>query len=209
MPKNYVIFLGPPGSGKGTHAGKASDSLGLPRLSTGDMLREHMKNDTALGRRAKGFVEAGQLVPDALVIEMIRERLQAPDCANGAIFDGFPRTETQAEELAKIVPIGKVLNLAIADESIVNRMKGRRVCPKCGHTAHTSWLNGKTDCPDCGTALTIRSDDMPETVLARLSVYHAQTKPLIHYYETRGLLVTVDTDGEVRDVEERVRKALQ
>ncbi len=204
-----IIFLGPPGSGKGTHAHKASRAMGIPRLSTGDMLREHMKMDTALGREAKAFIEAGQLVPDTLVIEMIKERLAEPDCANGVIFDGFPRTEPQAEALDAIAQIDLVLNLEIEDESIVSRMKGRRVCPGCGFTSHTSWLGERADCPQCGQALTIRKDDAPETVLNRLAVYHAQTKPLIAYYTGRGLLRSVSSDGEVSQVEERVQKALQ
>ncbi|MDR0896768.1 MAG: adenylate kinase [Oscillospiraceae bacterium] len=203
-----VVFLGPPGSGKGTHAHKASQQLGIPRLSTGDMLRENIKQGTKLGQEAKAYIEAGQLVPDALVIAMLSERLAQPDCQNGAIFDGFPRTEPQAEALDQIATIDRVLNLAIADEAIVNRMKGRRVCPACGFTSHTSWLGDKTDCPQCGKGLTIRSDDAPETVLARLSVYHAQTKPLISYYEQRGLLNTIDSDGEVEAVTARVLEAL-
>lgn len=204
----HIIFLGPPGSGKGTHAEKASKLLGIPRISTGDMLREHMKGDTPLGREAKGYMEAGQLVPDALVIKMLKERLSTPECANGAIFDGFPRTGPQAEALAEVVPIDAVINLEIADQAIVDRMKGRRVCPKCGFTSHTSWLGRKTDCEKCGSDLVIRSDDQPETVLARLRVYHEQTKPLIAYYKERGLLRSVNSEGDVTDVEERVRKAL-
>ncbi len=204
-----VIFLGPPGSGKGTHAEKASKAMGIPRLSTGDMLREHIKKDTPLGREAKAFIEAGQLVPDTLVIEMLKERLAQPDCAGGAIFDGFPRTERQAEELAEIAKIDRVLNLSIEDESIVRRMEGRRVCPGCGFTSHTSWLNGKDVCEQCGTGLVQRKDDAPETVLERLRVYHAQTKPLIDFYRRQGILYTVDTDGDVQDVTVRVMEALQ
>ncbi len=204
-----IIFLGPPGSGKGTHAEKASKAMGIPRLSTGDMLREHMKKDTPLGREAKAFIEAGQLVPDALVIEMLKERLAQPDCVRGVIFDGFPRTERQAEELAEVASIDRVLNLYIEDEKIADRMKGRRVCPSCGFTSHTSWLGERTDCEECGTGLVMRKDDVPETVLARLQVYHEQTKPLIAYYEHRGILRTVDADGDVREIEDRVREALR
>lgn len=204
-----IVFLGPPGSGKGTHAQKVSVKLGIPRLSTGDMLREHMKNDTALGREAKGYIEAGALVPDSLVIEMLKERLQQPDVKNGVIYDGFPRTEPQAEALDRITKIDLVINMDIADDAIVRRMEGRRVCPSCGFTTHTSWLDGKVDCEKCGAELTIRKDDMPETVLSRLEVYHAQTKPLIDYYAAHGLLRTVQSDGPVEAVEERVWKALQ
>ena len=204
-----IIFLGPPGSGKGTHAGKVSEAMGLPRLSTGDMLREHMKAGTELGREAKAFVEAGLLVPDGLVIEMIRERLLAPDCGRGVIFDGFPRTRAQAEALERIAPIDRVVNIQLEDAAIVERMKGRRVCPACGHTSHTSWLDGRTDCPQCGAALVMRDDDAPETVLSRLTVYHKQTQPLIDYYGERGLLRSVSGDGDVKDVSERVRAALE
>jgi len=204
-----IIFLGPPGSGKGTHAAKAGEAVGLPRLSTGDMLRGHMKADTALGREAKAYVEAGRLVPDNVVIEMIRERLLDPDCAGGVIFDGFPRTVAQALALDGIVKIDKVLNLFIEDEKIVERMKGRRMCTACGHTAHTDWLDGREECPKCGAALILRNDDAPETVLNRLRVYHEQTQPLIDIYTARGILRSVTTDGDVDVVAERVRKALE
>lgn len=202
-----VIFLGPPGSGKGTHAEKCSQALGIPRLSTGDMLREQVKNQTPLGLEAKAFMDAGQLVPDEVILGMVRERIQEPDCENGCIFDGFPRTEPQAVALSEILPVDIVLNLSLSDEAIVDRMKGRRVCPDCGHTSHTSWLKGK-DCPECGFTMIIRSDDMPETVLKRLQVYHAQTKPLIDYYDQKGLLRTVDSCGDVSEVFQRVREAL-
>jgi len=204
-----VIFLGPPGSGKGTHAEQASRALGIPRLSTGDMLRGHIKNGTPLGTEAKGYIEAGQLVPDALVIQMLKERLQAPDCANGVIYDGFPRTLPQAQALDAITAIDRVLNLSIADEAIVNRMKGRRVCAACGFTSHIKLIGERTDCPECGGTLTVRKDDAPETVLSRLAVYHAQTKPLIQYYQSRGILVTVNSDGPIAQVQERVDEALR
>lgn len=203
-----IIFLGPPGSGKGTHAQKISESMGIPRLSTGDMLRENMGKGTPLGLEAKAFVEAGKLVPDQLVIDMLKERMQQPDCANGVIFDGFPRTVRQAEELDGITSIDRVLNLDIADEAIVERMAGRRVCPVCGYTSHTSWLGDSLTCPKCGATMTMRKDDAAETVLERLRVYHEQTKPLIDYYQQRGILKTVNSDGDVADVEKNVREAL-
>lgn len=204
-----IIFLGPPGSGKGTHAQRISDSMGIPRLSTGDMLRENMSKGTPLGLEAKAYVEAGKLVPDQLVIDMLKERLAQPDCANGVIFDGFPRTERQAEELDKVTKIDRVLNLDIADEAIVNRMSGRRVCPVCGYTSHTSWLGDSLECPKCGAVMTMRKDDAAETVLERLRVYHAQTKPLIDYYQKQGLLKTVMAEGDVDEIEKNVREALQ
>lgn len=203
-----VIFLGPPGSGKGTHAQKISESMGIPRLSTGDMLRENIKAETGLGLEAKAYMDAGKLVPDELVIDMLKERLAKDDCKNGVIFDGFPRTVRQAEELDQITQIDRVVNLDIADQSIVERMAGRRVCPACGFTSHISWMGDTTTCPKCNAIMTQRADDAPETVLERLRVYHEQTKPLIDYYQKRGLLRTVDSDGEVGDVERRVREAL-
>lgn len=203
-----IVFLGPPGSGKGTHAQKVSEAMGIPRLSTGDMLRENMKAETPLGLEAKSFVEGGKLVPDELVIDMLKERLAKPDCANGVIFDGFPRTARQAEALDQITKIDRVVNLDIADSEIVTRMAGRRVCPACGFTSHTSWMGEGLTCPKCGAVMTMRPDDAPETVLERLRVYHEQTKPLIAYYQKRGLLHSVDSDGDVIEVERRVRKAL-
>lgn len=205
----YIIFLGPPGSGKGTHAQRVCDAMGIPRLSTGDMLREQIKQATPLGLEAKADIDAGRLVPDSLVIRMLRERLAQPDCANGCIFDGFPRTEAQAEELDTIVGIDVVVNLDISDEAIAERMKGRRVCPACNASYHTERLGDKTDCAACGTELILRKDDAPETVLARLAVYHAQTQPLIAYYTKKGLLRSVSTDGEVEAVAARVREALR
>lgn len=203
-----IIFLGPPGSGKGTHAEKASKAMGIPRLSTGDMLRENMKSGTKLGEEAKAFVESGKLVPDEVIIGMIGERMKADDCKNGVIFDGFPRTLAQAEALKDIAGIDLVLNLVIADERIVSRMSGRRVCPVCGETSHTSLMQG-TACQTCGAEMIIRKDDAPETVLERLRVYHAQTKPLIDYYEKLGLLRSVDSDGTLPEAEARVREALR
>lgn len=203
-----IVFLGPPGSGKGTHAQKVSVAMGIPRLSTGDMLRENMKAETPLGLEAKGFVESGKLVPDELVIDMLKERLAEPDCANGVIFDGFPRTARQAEALDQITRINRVLNLDIADSEIVTRMAGRRVCPACGFTSHISWMGDTLVCKKCGAVMAMRQDDAPETVLERLRVYHEQTKPLISYYEKRGLLHSVSSVGEVAEVERRVREAL-
>lgn len=202
-----VIFLGPPGSGKGTHATKMSRVFSIPHISTGDMLREQIKKGTKLGLEAQRYMDAGELVPDEVILGMVEQRLQEPDCAEGCIFDGFPRTEAQAEALSRIVSIYKVLNLAMPDEAIVERMKGRRVCPDCGHTSHTSWGNAEI-CERCGAKMVIRSDDMPDTVLARLRAYHKKTKPLIDYYQQQNILEIVDADAEVGVVEERVRGAL-
>lgn len=203
-----IIFLGPPGSGKGTHAEKASRSMSIPRLSTGDMLREHMKQGTALGQEASAFVNSGNLVPDDVIIGMIRERLTDADCKGGVIFDGFPRTAAQAEALDGIAKIDLVINLEIDDDRIVSRMSGRRVCPACGHTSHTSLMQGN-GCAECKTEMIIRKDDVPETVKARLAVYHEMTKPLIDYYSKRGILRSVDSDGTLAEAEARVCEALR
>ena len=202
-----IIFLGPPGSGKGTHAEKISRAMGLPRLSTGDMLRENIRNGTPLGIEAQGYMDAGELVPDTVVIAMIRKRVLEPDCANGVIFDGFPRTIAQAEALKEIAPVDAVVNMTLADAQVVQRMSGRRVCPACGNTSHTDWMRDSI-CALCGTEMTQRKDDAPETVLERLRVYHAQTKPLIDHYAAQNLLHSIDSGGPVTETEARVRGAL-
>ncbi len=204
----YLVFLGPPGSGKGTHAEEAKQILGIPRISTGDMFRDHIRRQTQIGKEAQGYIDKGHLVPDELVLRMIRERLQEDDCAGGGIFDGFPRTVAQAVALDEIVPVERVINLTISDESIIERMRGRRVCKRCGHSHHVDRLKS-TECPDCGGELMIRDDDRPETVRERLRVYHEQTQPLIDYYDKRGILRNVDTDDEVEIVSERIRGVLE
>ena len=187
-----IIFLGPPGAGKGTHAQLLMNELGIPQISTGDMLRQAMKAGTEMGLSAKRYIEAGELVPDEVVIGIVKDRLQADDCRNGYILDGFPRTVMQAEALDRFAKIDVALNISLADDVIISRLGGRRVCLKCGATYHTSTLNGREDCAVCGDKLVQRKDDAPETVKNRLSVYAAQTAPLIEYYERKGLLKTVE-----------------
>ena len=186
-----LIFLGPPGAGKGTHAQLLMNELGIPQISTGDMLRQAMKAGTEMGLSAKRYIEAGELVPDEVVIGIVKDRLQAEDCKNGYILDGFPRTVPQAEALAQFAKIDVALNIDLADEVIIKRLSGRRVCLKCGATYHISTLNGREDCAACGEKLVQRKDDSPETVQNRLTVYAAQTAPLIDYYEKKGILRTV------------------
>ncbi|MCL2811465.1 MAG: adenylate kinase [Clostridia bacterium] len=186
-----IVFLGPPGAGKGTQAVRVCTHMGVPQISTGVILRRAMQEGTETGAKAKAFVDAGQLVPDELVIAIVAERLQESDCANGCILDGFPRTVAQAEALEKFASLDAVVNIAVADEELVARLSGRRVCPSCGGTYHIA-LDDTADCKACGTALVQRDDDKPETVLNRLSVYHGQTKPLIDFYGARGLLKTID-----------------
>ena len=187
-----IIFLGPPGAGKGTQAQKICAALKIPQISTGDILRRAMKEGTETGKKAKSFIDAGQLVPDDVIIDIVKERLAMDDCKDGYILDGFPRTVPQAEALDTFATIDSVIELDVADQVLVDRLSGRRVCVKCGATYHLSMLNGKTACDVCGEELIQREDDKPETVLNRLKVYHAQTAPLIGYYEKKGLLHKVD-----------------
>ncbi|MBR0266172.1 MAG: adenylate kinase [Clostridia bacterium] len=187
-----IIFLGPPGAGKGTQAQKICDALNIPQISTGDILRRAMKEGTETGLKAKSFIDAGQLVPDDVIIDIVKERLAMADCGNGYILDGFPRTVPQAEALDTFATIDTVIELDVADQVLVERLSGRRVCLKCGATYHLSMLNGETKCSKCGEELIQRDDDKAETVLNRLEVYHAQTAPLIGYYEKKGLLKKVD-----------------
>ena len=187
-----IIFLGPPGAGTGTQAQKICDALNIPQISTGDILRRAIKEGTETGLKAKAFIDAGQLVPDDVIIDIVKERLAMADCAGGYILDGFPRTVPQAEALDTFAAIDSVIELDVADQVLVDRLSGRRVCLKCGATYHLSMLNGETKCAKCGDPLVQRNDDKAETVLNRLEVYHAQTAPLIGYYEQKGLLKKVD-----------------
>ena len=187
-----IIFLGPPGAGKGTQAQKICAALNIPQISTGDILRRAMKDGTETGLKAKSYIEAGKLVPDEVIIDIVKERLAMDDCRNGYILDGFPRTVPQAEALDTIAKIDHVIELAVDDQVLVERLSGRRVCVKCGATYHLSMLGGKTNCAVCGEELIQRKDDSAETVLALLEVYHALTAPLIGYYEQKGLLKKID-----------------
>ena len=187
-----VIFLGPPGAGKGTQAQRICTALNIPQISTGDILRRAMKEETPTGLKAKQFVEAGKLVPDEVIIDIVRERLAMDDCQNGYILDGFPRTVTQAEALDTIAKIDVVVDLDVADEELIARLSGRRVCLACGATYHVSHLGGETKCAKCGEELIQRKDDSAETVLARLNVYHEQTAPLVDYYQKKGSLKVID-----------------
>ena len=187
-----VIFLGPPGAGKGTQAQRICTALNIPQISTGDILRRAMKEETPTGLKAKAFIEAGQLVPDEVIIDIVRERLAMDDCQNGYILDGFPRTVPQAEALEGIAKIDVVVDLDVADEELIARLSGRRVCLNCGATYHVSRLNGETKCATCGEELIQRKDDSAETVLNRLNVYHAQTAPLVDYYQKKGNLKVID-----------------
>ncbi len=194
-----IIFLGPPGAGKGTQAQRICDALNIPQISTGDILRRAIKEQTPTGLKAKSFIDAGKLVPDEVVIDIVKERLAQDDCANGYILDGFPRTVPQAEALATFADINAVVELDVADEVLVNRLSGRRVCLTCGATYHVNMLGGETKCK-CGNDLIQRDDDKPETVLSRLTVYHNQTAPLVDYYQAKGLLHKIDGAQDVEAI---------
>ncbi len=194
-----LVFLGPPGAGKGTQAVGVCEKYALPHISTGDILRNEIKQQTDLGKRAKEFMDAGQLVPDEVVIGIVAARLRQPDCKKGFLFDGFPRTLLQAEALAQQTKIELVININVPDDVIIGRLSGRRVCKSCGATYHTENHKSKT-CDVCGGELVQRSDDTPETIANRLSVYHTQTSPLIEYYAQSGVLNTVDGTQDINDV---------
>lgn len=197
-----LILLGAPGAGKGTQAELICEKLNIPAISTGNIIREAMKQGTEMGKKAKERVDAGQLVPDEVVIGIIKERLSQDDCKGGFILDGFPRTIPQAEALDTMgIEIDKVLSIEVSDENIIRRMSGRRVCPDCGASYHIEYKKPAKEgiCNACGASLIIRKDDKPETVLDRLNVYHEQTEPLKEFYCGKGKLVTVEGQEELKD----------
>ncbi|MBQ9605915.1 MAG: adenylate kinase [Lachnospiraceae bacterium] len=211
-----IVMLGAPGAGKGTQAEKIAAEYGLPHISTGDIFRKNIKEGTDLGKEAKGYMDAGKLVPDELTVRMLLDRVSGDDCRDGYILDGFPRTIPQAEALdGELKKLGEDIDFAIdvevPDENIVKRMSGRRACPKCGATYHLEFIPPKKEgiCDECGAELTIRDDDKPETVKKRLDVYHDQTQPLIEFYEKKGVLHTVDGTADVSDVFEAIKNILK
>ena len=206
-----IIFLGAPGAGKGTQAELVSEKLGIPTISTGAIIRKALKEGTEMGLAAKSYIEAGKLVPDDVVIGIIRERLAEDDCKKGFILDGFPRTIAQAEALDKMgIVIDLVINISVSDETIVSRMSGRRVCPTCGATFHTLFnpSSAGDKCDKCGPELTIRKDDKPEVVRDRLKVYHTETEPLERYYADKGILKTVVGQEKLEDTTALTFKAI-
>ena len=207
-----LILLGAPGAGKGTQADIIKQKLGIPTISTGNILRAAVKNGTPTGLKAKAFMDAGKLVPDEVIIGVINERLQESDCANGYILDGVPRTIAQAEALEQAgIRFDAVVALEVPDQRIVDRMGGRRVCERCGASYHIVANPSKVDgiCDLCGGKLITRKDDAPETVLDRLSVYHHQTEPLKSYYEKSGKLTLVEGQEELADTTRLVFEALE
>ena len=207
-----LIFLGAPGAGKGTQAEIIAAELKIPTISTGNIIREALANGTDMGLKAKSFIEAGKLVPDDVVIGIIKERLAADDCSNGFILDGFPRTIPQAEALDNMgIIIDKVVDIDVPDENIVNRMSGRRVCKACGSSYHIENKKPKVEgvCDACGGELQIRKDDAPETVLDRLNVYHEQTEPLKDYYSKCGKLRSVEGTAPIKEITAAILKVLE
>lgn len=210
--KINLILLGAPGAGKGTQAEKISGKYSIPAISTGAIIREAVKNGTEMGTAAKSYIDKGDLVPDDVVIGIIKERLAMDDCKAGFILDGFPRTVPQAEALDEMgVEITDVLEIHVPDEAILRRMGGRRVCKVCGATYHVDYNpSPKGDsCGVCGETLTVRADDKPEVVKSRLQVYHSQTEPLKDYYAKRGILKTVEGQERLEDTTALVAKALE
>ena len=206
-----LVLLGAPGAGKGTQAEILSRTLNIPTISTGNILRAAMKNGTPVGRKAKEYVESGKLVPDEVIIGIVQERLAEPDCANGYILDGMPRTIPQAEALEQCgIDVDCALSLEVTDAVIVDRMSGRRTCKDCSSTFHIVSNPPKVEgkCDFCGGELTIRKDDAPETVQARLATYHKETEPLKDFYAARNKLVVVEGQTTVAETTDVIKKAL-
>lgn len=202
-----IIMLGAPGAGKGTQAKMIAEKFSIPHISTGDIFRANIKNGTELGKKAKEYMDKGQLVPDELTVEILLDRVANDDCKNGYVLDGFPRTIPQADVLDKeLTKLGDkvdfAINVDVPDENIVRRMSGRRACLKCGATYHIEHIPPRKEgvCDTCGSELVQRDDDKPETVQNRLSVYHEQTQPLIDYYEKKNILKTVDGTRDMQEV---------
>lgn len=205
-----IVLLGAPGAGKGTQAELIHTALNLPILGTGNLLREAIREDSSLGHKAKEYMDGGNLVPDELIIGLVRDRLAQPDCRDGVILDGFPRTVTQAEALDEITDIDVALSIEVPDEVIVKRMSGRQTCPKCQSTYHITDHPPRIAgiCSKCGTPLTTRLDDQPEVVKSRLEVFHEETEPVKHYYAEKGNLKLVVGQQRVSDTTKLVFQAL-
>jgi len=210
-----IVMLGAPGAGKGTQAKMIAEKYTIPHISTGDIFRANIKEGTPLGLEAKSYMDQGKLVPDELTVKILLDRVSKDDCKNGYVLDGFPRTIPQANVLKEALAkqndkIDYAINVDVPDENIVRRMSGRRACVTCGATYHIEHVPPKTEgiCDKCGSALILRDDDKPDTVLNRLKVYHDQTQPLIDFYKNEGILKEVDGTIDVKDVFESIVKIL-
>lgn len=210
-----IILLGAPGAGKGTQAEKIREHFKIIQISTGDLIRQEMKNNTDVGRKAQKYMDSGELVPDDIVIDMLKDRIKEDDCKNGYILDGFPRTVVQAEALDHMgINIDKVIDIRVDDQTITQRLSGRRICSRCGSSYHLQYNPTKKEgiCDKCGGKLIIREDDHPDTVKERLQIYHKRTEPLIDFYQKRGLLKVINavdgTDG-IAKTTELVLKSLE
>ncbi|MGB0464146.1 MAG: adenylate kinase [Candidatus Poseidoniaceae archaeon] len=206
-----IVLFGPPGAGKGTQAARITDSTGLPQVSTGDMLRAAVKNGTDTGIAAKQYMDDGKLVPDSIIIDLIKERILESDAKNGVMFDGFPRTVPQAEALADITEVTHVIAIEVPDERIVERICGRYSCVACGAVYHDSFNPTKLDgvCDECGGSdMKRRADDNESTVLQRLSAYHEQTSPLADWYESKGIFHRINGDRAIDEITSDILQAL-
>ncbi|MCQ2387385.1 MAG: adenylate kinase [Clostridia bacterium] len=203
-----IILLGAPGSGKGTQATFICEKFKLPHISTGDIFRENIKNETPLGLQIKSIIDSGRFCPDEMTIEIVKDRLSQPDCKKGYLLDGFPRTLVQAEALNNFSAPDVVLNLSMDDEMIIQRISGRRVCRSCGSTFNTEFIGNNMVCGKCGGELYIRKDDNPEAIAERLKVYEEQTKPLIDYYKEKNILVEINSGRFYKEVQEDIEKVL-
>jgi adenylate kinase len=203
-----LMFVGPPGAGKGTQAARVSVRLGIPHISTGDMLREEIKKGTELGAKARSYIDAGDLVPDDVIIAMVKERIAQADAKKGFILDGFPRTKEQAAALEKIASLDAVINIYVPDSKLIHRICGRRVCADCGATYHESMLENVKVCPKCGGSLYVRDDDAEDVVRQRLAVYKEKTKPLIDYYTAKGVLYDIVGSGGIDNITEAIMAVL-